>query len=200
MVIVDRLSVYIEAIPCLKRELTAQDVAQLFLDKCVCFMGVPLEILSDNDNLMTSEFLSELCSNLGIFQHKAILYRPKGNGRAERAVRSVVDILRLCLEENYGEKCWIKYLPWCTFLINSLPGVITHYSPHKIVFGRDLLLPGELPPVKKFREETTVDFHSALGELREKVQKRLLHIHDRERRKYLEKHSTVIYKPGIKSG
>ena len=84
-------------------------------------MGVPLEILSDNDNLITSEFFSELCSNLGIFQHKAILYRPKGNGRAERAVRSVVDILRLCLAENYGEKCWIKYLPGCTFLINSLP-------------------------------------------------------------------------------
>ena len=41
-------------------------------------------------------------------------------------------------------------------------------------------------------------FHCSLGELREKVQKRLLDIHDRERRKYLEKHSTVIYKPGDK--
>ena len=55
-VIVDRLSGYIQAIPCAKKGLTAQMAADLFLTHSVAFMGLPLEILSDNDNLITSEF------------------------------------------------------------------------------------------------------------------------------------------------
>ena len=53
---VDRLSGVVEAIPCQKKGLTAQDVAHLFLEKCVCYMGVLLEFLSDTDNLITSDF------------------------------------------------------------------------------------------------------------------------------------------------
>ena len=111
-VVVDRLSGYIVAAPCTKKGLTAQDAAHLFLDKCVHFMGLPLEILSDNDNLLTSEFFQEICRNVGIVQHRAIRYRPKGNGRAERAVRTVVSTLRTCLQTIPGS-CWLQILPWC---------------------------------------------------------------------------------------
>ena len=81
-VIVDRLSGYIHAIPCRKLGLTAPLAAELFLRHCVSFMGLPFEILSDNDTLITSEFFTSLCETLGITQFRSVIYRPKGNGRA----------------------------------------------------------------------------------------------------------------------
>ena len=55
-VIVCRLSGYIMAIPCRKEGLTTKTVEQLFLDKCVSFMGLTNEIVSDNDHLISSRF------------------------------------------------------------------------------------------------------------------------------------------------
>ena len=54
MVVVCRLSGYIVAIPCSKEGLTSQQTARLFLDNCVCFMGLPCEIVSDCDTRLTS--------------------------------------------------------------------------------------------------------------------------------------------------
>ena len=141
--IVCRLSGYILAIPCQKAGLTAISLAQIFLDKCVFFMGIPNEIVSDQDHLISSKFFSTLCSLIGIEQHFAIIYRPKGNGRAEAAVKAVVNILRLALAEQ--KSTWLQALPWALFQQNSLPGIILPHSPHKIVFGRDPPELGDIP-------------------------------------------------------
>jgi len=133
---VDRLSGYIQAIPCLKSGLTADKAARLFMDHCVYFMGITMEILSDQDHLLTSRFFQALCDDLGVEQHTAIIYRPKGNGRAERAVRSVIGILRLTLAgmQKAGDAKWIDVLGYACFLRNSLPGVVAWYTPQQIVF------------------------------------------------------------------
>ena len=199
MVVVDRLSGYICGIPCLKMGLTAEKTARLFIRHCVHFMGVPLEILSDCDHRITGKFFQTLCHDLGIEQHTAIIYRPKGNGRAERAVRSVIGILRLTLTGMPNQKSWADVLSWSCFLQNSLPGVIAGYSPHKIVFGRDLILPGELPGEKT--EDAPVSAKKWLKELddqRRKVRERMLKVHERERSRYLKEHATIQYVPGDK--
>ena len=143
LTIVCRLSGFVVAIPCLKQGLTAKKVAQLFLEKCVSFMGLPNEIVSDNDHLLSSAFFTTLCDLLGIEQHFSIIYRPKGNGRAEAAVKSVVSMLRICLTDS--KSTWITVLPWVLFQINNLPGLLPRYSPFKIVFGRDPPYLGEIP-------------------------------------------------------
>ena len=56
-----RLSGYTLAIPCLKAGLTAQKLAHLFLHNCLTITGLPNDILSDNDKLITSEFFQTLC-------------------------------------------------------------------------------------------------------------------------------------------
>ena len=201
LVIVDRLSGYIIGIPCQKSGLTAEAAAELFLKHCVYLMGVPLEILSDNDNLITSKFFQTLCDMLGIEQHSAIIYRPKGNGRAERAVRSVVGILRLTLTGIQGKQKWIDVLPWACFLQNSLPGVIAGYSPHKIVFGKDLILPGELPleeasQVKK--SPSAESWFSMRDKTRQMIQEKLSAVHDSERKRYIREHCQKQYVPGDK--
>ena len=128
-VIVNRLSGYIQCIPCLKAGITAEEAAKLFLNHCVYLMGVPLRILSDNDTLITSKFFQTLCDLLGIEQHSAVIYRPKGNGRAERAVKSVVNILRLTLTGMQDSRKWVELLPWACFLQNSLHCGHSGHSP-----------------------------------------------------------------------
>ena len=102
-------------------------------------MGIPLELLSDNDNLITSEFFRALCDYLGIVQHTAVINRPKGDGRAERAVRSVIEILRRTLTAAKLRGEWIRILQWAVFLQNSLPGVLAGYSPNKSCFWEGLI-------------------------------------------------------------
>ena len=79
-------------------------------------------------------------------QHFSIIYRPKGNGRAEAAVRAIVQILRLALTER--GQTWMQALPWALFQQNSLPGIIMPFSPHEIVFGREPPGLGDIPSCK----------------------------------------------------
>ena len=143
--------------------LSAEVAAKLFLRHCVALFGVPNEILTDNDHLICSQFFSTLVDLLGIEQHVAIVYRPKGNGRAEAAVKSVVNILRRTLE---GErKNWVQVLPWALFQLNDLPGFIAPHSPHKIVFGRDPVAIGDIPSQTKFEKAKVVNNCSHLYKL-----------------------------------
>ena len=57
-VIVCRLSGFVMGIPCRKSGLTAEKAANLFLRHVVAFFGLPHEILSDNDHLINSKFLT----------------------------------------------------------------------------------------------------------------------------------------------
>ena len=196
-VIVDRLSGYILAIPCLKEGLTAEKTARLFMNHCVQITGVPLEILSDCDHLITGKFFQALCDELGIEQHTAIIYRPQGNGRAERAVRSVVSILRLTLAGLPKETNRADVLSWRCFLQNSLPRVICGYSPHKIVFGRDLLKPGELP-----REETpdapvnAKTWFKKVDADKKVVHNWIVQVDKKERLRYQKEHWKQEFQPG----
>jgi hypothetical protein len=200
LVIVDRLSGYIWGISCFKTGLTAEAVAKLFVRHCVSMTGIPLEILSDNDSLITSKLFMSLCDQLGIEQHSSVIYRPQGKGRAERAVKSVINILRLTLVGLRDSAKWIDVLPYACFLQNSLPGVIAGYSPHQIVFGRQLLLPGELPSTgNSIRlSETSQEWFDKLNSDRKLVQERLSKIHASERDRYMKTHVMQKFEPGEK--
>ena len=138
--VVCRLSGYVLAIPCLKRGLTAEKVARLFLRHVVTTFGLPHEIMSDNDHLINSKFMNTVCAMSGVIQHTSIIYRPRGNGRAETGVRLVIEVLRRALAE--GSPSWVESLPWAMWTLNGLPGVDGAHSPHFMLFGRE---PIDLP-------------------------------------------------------
>lgn len=198
-VVVDRLSGYIQAIPCRKKGLTSEKLAQLFIRHCVLFMGLPLEVLSDNDVLVTTDFFRSLCEQLGIVQYTSVIYRPTGNGRAERAVRTIVNILRVTLSSKGLREKWVDILPWCLFVQNGLPGVVTWFSPHNVVFGRDLMLPGELPPLSDhLRPRCPDEFFESLRDTRLRVKRIMGKTHGNRSRKYANEHRNMQYFPGDK--
>ena len=106
MVIVCRLTGNVMAIPCCKEELTSRKAADLFLHRCRFFMGLSREIQADNQSIIGSTFFNELCNLAGIEQANFIIYRPKSNGRAERAVQSTINTLRQYLLSR--KVSWLK--------------------------------------------------------------------------------------------
>jgi hypothetical protein len=195
MVVVCRLSGYVIGVPCRKLGLTAKETAWLFLRHCVLFGGLPRTILSDNDKLLTSEWFTTLCELCSVEQHSSIIYRPQGNGRAERAVQTVINCLRLVmLEVNQN---WLAALPWALFVLNSQPGVIHAYSPHLIVFGREPVAPGDIPFAGVVgASKTCLAWFTDLVKLRKTVQLRIQEEHDRQAKRIREKFRVQVFEAG----
>ena len=194
-VIVDRLTGYTMGIPCLEEGLTAEKAAELFLDRCVFFTGLPTEIMSDNDKVVSKQFFETLCALSGVEQHKGVIYRPHSNGRAEVAVKLVVNSLRRYLAER---KCnWVHALPLALWCLNDLPGVVSPYSPHRLVFGRDPIGFGDCPPHElEYGQEDALQFFDRVSKERQLVQTRLTKIHADARKKWMAKHPPLSLSVG----
>ena len=109
MLVVCRLTGYVMAIPCCKEGLTYRKAADLFLHRSGLFMGLSREIQADNQSIISSTFCNAMCHLPGTEQAKSIIYRPKPNGRAERAVQSTINTLRQhLLSRNVN---WLGALP-----------------------------------------------------------------------------------------
>ena len=177
--------------------LTAEKVADVFLEHCVCRMGLPNEIVSDHDHLFSSAFLTTMCEKLGIEQRFSITYRPRGNGRAENAVKATIHMLRLLLVEN--TQPWLLLLPWATFTYNSLPGILTPMSPHFIVFGGDPPFVGDVPPVPQMRSSLpSKAWTENILELPKTVSDKLRRQHDQIRSRFLKQKVHLSFEPGYR--
>ena len=195
LIVVCRLSGYIIAIPTRKKGLDAAKLARIFLERCVFFMGIPREIFSDNDHLITSEFFRTLCAQSGIEQHQGVIYRPQSNGRAEVAVKSVVNALRRFLEERPSN--WVEALPMALWGLNDLPGAVTPYSPHRLVFGRDPPGFGDTPPMEDWQgPEDALQFFERVSQEHTLVRKRLHKLHTAARKKFEAQHPKLSLSVG----
>ena len=160
-------------------------------------MGLPRELVSDSDNRINYKFFNVLCKLVGVDQHIAIAYRPRGNGRAEAAVKAIVRMLRTSLEEKPGN--WIDRLPWAVWYLNSLPGVVLPYSPHQLVFGREPPFLGDLPPLQLVSDKTTESserWYDKLDIMRKEVQQCITDKHRVLRDKHLSKHKADVFRKG----
>ena len=135
MIIVCGLTGYVMAIRCCKVGLTSRKAARLFLHRCGFFMGLPREIQAHNQSIISSTFFNALYNLAGMEQAKSIQYRPKSNDRADRAVHSTINTLRQYLLSRKVSS--LDALPLALWGLNDLPGAVTPYSPHRLVFGCD---------------------------------------------------------------
>ena len=85
VIIVDRLTGWITAIPESRNGLTARRVARQILFHHWDFFGVPRVVVSDKGPQFASAFWKTLCSHLGIQNAFCHVGYHQGNGRAEVA-------------------------------------------------------------------------------------------------------------------
>ncbi len=89
--------------------------------------------------------MRDIYNSLGIEKRRSSAYHSKGNGFAERNIRSVKDLLRSVLlhRKQYQGK-WRSILPELVFALNASTSKVTKYSPYEIVFGRQAVLPQDI--------------------------------------------------------
>ena len=130
---------YVLEVPCQQKALDSKSAASLFLDPYGHMFGLPKEFISDNASIINSERLKDLFAMSGVEQHSSVAYRRQSNGRANRAVQSIVNSLRQYLEQRGGSSkhSWVKSLPLALWALNDLPGAASGYSPHRLLFQSD---------------------------------------------------------------
>ena len=106
LVIVDRHSGWIEAVPVTKQGTTSKVVGTILADRWLEVFGTPSEIISDMGPQFIGGCFKTFCALRGIRRRTSIAYRSQSNGRAERAVQQVLEALR---KLHLEDKC-----PWTT--------------------------------------------------------------------------------------
>jgi transposase InsO family protein len=110
LVIVDKFSKWIEAVPMTNQEATT---AVKFFELITCRYGVPNSIITDNGTNFTSGEFQEFTKKLGIQVKYASVAHPKSNGQVEKANGLVCAGLkkRLLRPLKRAAGAWVEELP-----------------------------------------------------------------------------------------
>ena len=103
-----------------------------------------------------------MCALSCIERQHSIFYHPSSNGRPEAAEKAIVVALRKLLSERAGR--WVHALPLAVWCLKDSTGLIAPYSRHGIVFGRDPVGFGDVPPfVPLDRTKDAIEFFQWLA-------------------------------------
>ncbi|GKF13575.1 putative reverse transcriptase domain-containing protein [Tanacetum coccineum] len=140
-VIVDRLTKSAHFIPTRETD-SIKTLTRLYIKEIVSRNGVPISIISDHDSHFTSIFWQSMQSDLGTQLDMSAAYHPDTDGKSERTIQTLEDMLRACatpFEALYGRKCRSPVC-WAKVGDVQLTGLeIIHETTKKIVQIRQRL-------------------------------------------------------------
>jgi hypothetical protein len=125
LVIIDRLTSQVHLVPTMT-QVTAREVAWLFLKAVMRLHGVPKSIVSDCDIKFTSTFWCELHKLMGTKLLMSMVFHPQTDGATERANRSIGQVLRMIIQDD--QKDW-------AITLNSNVSTTTTFTPFELNQG-----------------------------------------------------------------
>nr|GEU51470.1 hypothetical protein [Tanacetum cinerariifolium] len=132
-VIVDRLTKSAHFLP-MREDDMLEKLTRRYLKEVVLKHRVPVLIISDRDGKFTSHFWKSLSKALGTRLDMSTAYHPETDGRSERTIQTLEDIIKTALfEALYGCKCRSP-IYWAEVGDRQLTGLeIIHETIEKIV-------------------------------------------------------------------
>lgn len=137
VVIGDYFSKWTEAFPLPNQE--AETVAKLLVEQWVCRFGAPRTIHTDQGRNFESNLFKEVCRLLNIHKTRTTPYHPESDGQIERFNRTLLSMLSLFVDENQTN--WDLLLPYVMMAYRSSVHASTGFTPYKVVFGQEIVLP-----------------------------------------------------------
>ncbi|GJT98071.1 putative reverse transcriptase domain-containing protein [Tanacetum coccineum] len=107
-VIVDCLTKSAHFIPTRETD-SMETLTRLYIKEIVSRHGVSISIVSDCDSYFTSKFWQSMLGALGTQLDMSTAYHPQTNGKSERAIQTLEDMLRACVIDF--RKGWERHLP-----------------------------------------------------------------------------------------
>ncbi|GJU62372.1 putative reverse transcriptase domain-containing protein [Tanacetum coccineum] len=132
-VIVDRLTKFAHFLP-MREDYKIEMLARLYLNEIVARHGVPISIISDHDGRFTSRFWQSMQEALGTRLDMSTTYHPQTDGRSERTIQTLEDMLRACVL-NFGGS-WDVHLTLVKFSYNNSYHSSVRCAPFEALYGR----------------------------------------------------------------
>ena len=109
-------------------QISAPELAQIFLDNIVRLHGFPRSIVSDRDPRFLSHFWHKLFSLTDTTLRFSIANHPQTDGQTERTNHTLEQYLRIYARHNPAS--WAKYLTTAEIAYNNL----THSATRHVTF------------------------------------------------------------------
>jgi hypothetical protein len=119
-------------IPC-NETITAEGVAELYLQHVFKQFELPQKIISDRDPRLAGKFAKALCAALGITQNMSMAFHPRTDGQSERTNQGLEQYLRFYV--NTKQSNWAQLLSIAEFAHNSWCNESTSQSPFDLLMG-----------------------------------------------------------------
>ena len=107
--------------------ITAEQMAQLYLQNVFKLHGLPKEVVSDRGPQFTSKFTRRLLELCDIKSNKSTAYHPQSDGQTERINQVLEQYLRIFCD--YQQDDWYQLLPLAEFAYNNAQHSSTGVSP-----------------------------------------------------------------------
>jgi hypothetical protein len=117
----------------INKSITAQQLANIFIDHVYSKHGLPQLFVSDRDPRFDSQFWRTLFAALGTKLNMSTAYHPQTDGQTERTHRTLEQILRGYVHPLHDD--WATWLPIAEFAYNSQYHSSTHASPFYANYG-----------------------------------------------------------------
>ena len=121
---------------------TAKEVAEALFKHVLCLYGCPDKILTDRGAEFVNGGLAAICDTWGIHKLQSSTRHKQGNSHVERYIRWVNSSMST-LSAKFGNE-WDNYVDACTFAYRVSVNDSTGYSPYRLMFGRDPVVPTDL--------------------------------------------------------
>ena len=122
-----------------RTDVTAPQLATLFMREVCRLHGVPDAILSDRDPRFTAHFWRALWDQLGTRLTMSTAYHPQTDGQTERANRTLEEMLRSYV--SWRQNDWDVHLPALEMAYNNAKQASSGFTPFYLNYGREVRLP-----------------------------------------------------------
>jgi transposase InsO family protein len=177
-VVTDRLTKMRHFVAC-NQNVSAEDLADLFLPHVWKYHGLPDDIFSDRGPQFASRFWKHLCARLKITPKLSSAFHPQTDGQTERVNGIMEQYLRAYV--TYQQDNWPTLLPLAEFAGNLLSSEATGVSPFFANYGFDPRIDFDLNdlPGPQPAEAQAYDVARHFANLHEFLRTELLHAQHR---------------------
>jgi hypothetical protein len=122
-----------------RTNVTAPQLAAIFMREVVRLHGVPERILSDRDPRFTANFWRAVWQMMGTALTMSTAYHPQTDGQTERANRTLEEMIRGYV--NWKQDDWDEYLSVLEIAYNNSVQASTGRTPFFLNSGQEIQLP-----------------------------------------------------------
>ena len=168
----------VHLIPC-RYDMTAEQMADLFVDEIVRLHGIGLEYRSDMDKIFRSAFCDRVWKRLGTTLAMSTAYHHESAGQAERTVQELRKFFQIYTKDHKTLTRWAEDISTAEFQMNSARNSSTGCTPFELNYGFNPRDPSAIPQVQiqsdpevsRFVQQAQKSGDAWLSNLSEKIEK-----------------------------